>query len=216
MSATCDLAVLSFERPDRSVAPEGLQDPQHLHADRMISTQAAERDAPLCPVVHASAMAEIAACLAALSHMQLATAVPAAQQTREETFPAAHRPFYQRTFAGRIVGYHTLVPLELAPRDVTLVPVREQHIPFRLRTPQPAPDTLAPLLDARPCSSSGQRHRRQHRPDWSGCCGPCCRAATARSCRALPPPCGRRRAARYPRLVTRDAPGVHFEAGRTW
>src|SRR4051812_16979457 len=102
----------------------------------MISTQAAERDAPLCPMVHASAMAEIAARLAAITHMQLATAVPAAQQTRQEKLAATHRPFNQRTFAGRIVGDHTLVPLELAPRDVSLVPVREQHIPFRLRTPQ--------------------------------------------------------------------------------
>src|SRR4051794_18054328 len=93
----------------------------------MISTQAAERDPSLCPMVHASAMAEITASLAAITHMQLATAVPAAQQTRQEKLPAAHRPFYQRTFAGRIVGDHALVPLELAPRDVSLVPVREQH-----------------------------------------------------------------------------------------
>src|SRR3954454_7707475 len=114
----------------------------------MISTQAAEGDAPLCPMVHASAMAEIAARLAAITHMQLAAAVPAAQQTRQEKLPAAHRPFNQRTFAGGVVGDHALVPLELAPRDVSLVPVREQHIPFRPWTPQPALDTLAPLFDA--------------------------------------------------------------------
>src|SRR5690349_21733760 len=99
-------------------------------------------------MVHARAMTEIAARLAAVSDIHFAPAVAAAQKARQEQFAAPHRSSDQRTFAGRIVGNHALVPLELAPGNVALVSIREQYIPFRLWTPQPALDALAAILDA--------------------------------------------------------------------
>jgi transposase len=51
--------------------------------------------------------------------------------------------------ACRIVGNHVLVPLEFLPLDVAFVPVLDQHIPFRRRTPQSAPHALAAILDDR-------------------------------------------------------------------
>src|SRR5215472_4043061 len=71
-----------------------------------------------------------------------------AQEPRQEQFSTPYRSGDRGAFAGRIVGDHTLVPLELAPADITLVLILEQYIPFRLRAPQTAPDALATVLDA--------------------------------------------------------------------
>src|ERR1700739_2285272 len=71
-----------------------------------------------------------------------------AQKPRQEQFSAPYCSGDCGAFTGRIVGNHTLVPLELAPGDVTLVLMLEQHIPFRLRAPQTALDALASVLDA--------------------------------------------------------------------
>src|SRR5262245_40029322 len=81
--------------------------------------------------------------------MQLAATVATTQQSSEQRFPAPHRPSDCGTaFAGRIVGNHTLVPLELVPSDIALMPVLEQNVPFGLRSAQSAPDALAAILDA--------------------------------------------------------------------
>src|SRR5580704_3617315 len=50
--------------------------------------------------------------------------------------------------AGRIVGNHLLVTLELAPGDIALVLFLEQNIPLRLREPQSASYAFATVLDA--------------------------------------------------------------------
>src|SRR5258708_20215454 len=71
-----------------------------------------------------------------------------AQKPGEKKLPAPHRPFGQSAFAGRIVGNHALVPFELAPGDVALVLILEQHIPFGQWTPQTALHALAAFLDA--------------------------------------------------------------------
>src|SRR5215472_15464371 len=72
----------------------------------------------------------------------------AAQKPRQEQLSAPYCSGDRGAFAGRVVGNHTLVPLELAPGDVTVVLVFEQHIPLRLRAPQTALDALAAVLDA--------------------------------------------------------------------
>src|SRR5499427_66077 len=71
-----------------------------------------------------------------------------AQKPRQELFSAPYCSGDRRAFAGRVVGDHTLVPLALAPRDITFVLILEQHIPFRLCAPQTALDALAAVLDA--------------------------------------------------------------------
>src|SRR5215472_4373989 len=60
-----------------------------------------------------------------------------AQEPRQEQFSTPYRSGDRGAFAGRIVGNHTLVLLELAPGDITLVLILEQHIPFRLRRRKP-------------------------------------------------------------------------------
>src|SRR6516164_9031205 len=47
-----------------------------------------------------------------------------------------------------IVGNHLLVPLELAPGDIALVLILEQHVPFGQWAPHAATDALAAVLDA--------------------------------------------------------------------
>jgi hypothetical protein len=68
-----------------------------------------------------------------------------AQKPRQEQFSASYCSSDGGAFAGRIVGNHTLVPLELAPGDITFVLILKQHIPFRLRAPQTAPDCSAAI-----------------------------------------------------------------------
>src|SRR5437588_11406046 len=92
-------------------------------------------------------MAVIAACLAAIAHIHFAAAMAAAQKPRQKQLPAPYRPSDRGTFAGRIVGNHALVPLELTPGDVALVLILEQNITFRLRAPHTTPDVLAAVLD---------------------------------------------------------------------
>jgi hypothetical protein len=90
-----------------------------------------------------------------MAHVQLAAAMTTTQKPRQEQFSAPYCSGDRGAFAGRIVGNHTLFPLELAPGDVTLVLILEQHIPFRLRAPKPRSTRLRPsltltLLIARP------------------------------------------------------------------
>ena len=112
--------------------PSGFKTRRTSAADSVIGTQATERDAPLRAVVHESALAVIAPRLAAIAHIQLAAAMATAQKPSKKQLPAPHRSSDRGTaFAGRIVGNHLLVPLELAPGDIALVLILEQHIPFR-------------------------------------------------------------------------------------
>src|SRR6478672_8807632 len=77
-------------------------------------------------------MAVIAPRLAAIAHVQLAAAMTTAQKPRQEQFSAPYCSGDRGAFAGRIVGNHTLVPLELTPGDITLVLIRgdENLLPF--------------------------------------------------------------------------------------
>src|SRR3954469_22860696 len=76
-------------------------------------------------------MAVIAAHLAAVGHMQLAATMTTAQQPGQQQLTASHRPFDRGTaFAIRIIGNHALVLLKLVPRDVALMLLLEQNIPF--------------------------------------------------------------------------------------
>src|ERR1700746_4170698 len=71
-----------------------------------------------------------------------------AQKPRQEQFSAPYCSGDRGAFAGCVVCNQMLVPLELAPGDVTFVLILEQHLPLRLRAPQTALDTLAAVLDA--------------------------------------------------------------------
>src|SRR5215831_8985585 len=101
-------------------------------------------------MIHERALAVIAPRLAAIADVQLAAAMTTAQKSSQEQFSAPYCSSDCGAFAGRVVGNHALVPLELAPGDITFVLILEQHIPFRLRAPQTAPDALATVLDAHP------------------------------------------------------------------
>ena len=91
----------------------------------------------------------IAPRLAAIGDIHLAAAMATAQEPGEKQLPAPYRSSgHGAALAGRIVGDHALVPLELLPGDIALVLILEQHVPFRQWAPQAAPDTLAAILDA--------------------------------------------------------------------
>ena len=58
----------------------------------------------------------IAPRLAAIGHIHFAATMATTQKPSQKQLSAPHRSFNRRAFAGRIVGDHPLVPLELAPR----------------------------------------------------------------------------------------------------
>src|SRR5437660_4847424 len=71
------------------------------------------------------------------------------QQASKKQFAAPHRASDRgAALTGRIVGNHLLVPLELAPGDIALVLILEQHVPFGQWAPQAAIDAFAAVLDA--------------------------------------------------------------------
>src|SRR6516165_3476378 len=114
----------------------------------MIGAQPAERDATF-GVIQDCAVADITSYHTAINHIQLAATMATTQQSREQRFPAPHRPSNCGTaFASRIIGDHALVPLELFPGDIAFMLILEQNVPFRLWSAQSALDTLATLLDA--------------------------------------------------------------------
>jgi hypothetical protein len=57
--------------------------------------------------------------------------VATTQKAGKEQLPTPHSSLGDgASLAGRIVGNHLLVPLELGPGDIALVLILEQHIPL--------------------------------------------------------------------------------------
>src|SRR5260370_25798404 len=113
---------LSIERLDRRFNAERLQNPQHLRTDGVMDAHAAERDAGLGAVVDESALAKIATCLAAIGHIHFATTVATTQKAGKQQLPTPHSSSGGgASLAGRIIGYHPLVSLELGPGDIAVV-----------------------------------------------------------------------------------------------
>jgi hypothetical protein len=84
----------------------------NLGANSMISAQTTERDAPPHAMVHASALAVIAARLAAITHIQLAAALAATQEPcHEQLTPPPRSSGRGAALPGRIIGNHPLVAL---------------------------------------------------------------------------------------------------------
>src|SRR5580693_4591887 len=142
-------ARLCVQNLERGVHSERREDAQNLGADRGVGAPIAERDAARRAVVHAGAIAVVAAELAAVVHLQLAAAVTAAQESCEKYFALAYSASGNRpSHAGRIVSDVALIVLKLIPGDVTLVLILEQHVPFSDRASYSAADVLAALDNA--------------------------------------------------------------------
>src|ERR1700758_5208016 len=81
--------------------------------------------------------------------MQLAATMTTAQQPGQQQLTASYRPFDRGTaFAIRIIGNHALVLLKLVPRNVALMLLLEQNIPFSYGAAQATSHTLTTILDA--------------------------------------------------------------------
>ena len=111
--------LLEFRR-DRiqgSLHAERLEQPDDLAADRLVHPKTAERDAAFDAMVHEGALAVVAASFArcaAISDMQLASAVAAPQQTGQQDLAAAHRAADQHALTIGVIRKLALVPLNSA------------------------------------------------------------------------------------------------------
>ena len=133
-------------------------DAQRLNAlddfggDRGIDAKTAEGDAALRPVVEEGALAVIArdvALRSAVSDMQLAPAMAAAEQAGEQGFPSPHGAPARPALAVGVVADQALIPLEGIPADITLMVVADQNVPLRPLDPNTARDAFSAILDSR-------------------------------------------------------------------
>jgi hypothetical protein len=109
-------------------------------------------------VVRAGSVAIIATNLAAVVHVQLASAMATAQKPGQQQLSSPDRTSGRRTaHAGRIVGDHARVPLELLPGDVRFMMILYQNIPLGHRPMHAAPHALAAILDAHSTRRSPER-----------------------------------------------------------
>src|SRR5271166_72387 len=93
---------------------------------------------------------------AAIGDMQLAAAMAAAQETRQERLAAADRAARHEAFAVGVVGDQQLIPLELGPREIAFVAAQEQDFPIRPLAPEPPRDPLAASLDCHAAAGSAE------------------------------------------------------------
>src|ERR1039458_4377004 len=125
--------VLAFrDRVDRRFNTERLQQPHDLGSHRLVDPQSAERDTGISAGVAPGRVAIIAAAVplrAVVADEQPASAMAAAQEAGEQSFPLAHRAAYHHAFAVSIVGDQPLIPFIVWPRQITLVMVDEQDRP---------------------------------------------------------------------------------------
>src|SRR6201997_878922 len=99
-------------------------------------------------MVRTRTVAIVAADLAAVVHMQLAAAVAAPQQSRQQQLAFTSRSASEcAAHAGRIVGDYLEVALELVPGDVGRVMVLDQDVPFGHGLLHTTPDMLASTFD---------------------------------------------------------------------
>jgi len=108
----------SFHGADRGFDAKRLQPLDDFGADCAVDPHPAERDAPIGAMVQMATAAVITArtaILAAVSDMELAAAVSAAEQAGEQCLATSNRPAAHKALAVGVVADQPLVPLELGP-----------------------------------------------------------------------------------------------------
>ena len=129
--------MLRLSRLSGPRSPDGRLDAERraaLFAPGGIDAQATNRDAALRAMVHALAVAVITAQLAVVVDVQLAAAMTTSHKPGQEQLSLPNcASDLGTTHAGRVVGDHAKIPLELGPGDVRLMMILDQHIPFSHR-----------------------------------------------------------------------------------
>src|SRR5271166_5118040 len=149
-----------FDRRECGLDAERLQEPHDLNPDSLVDAQAAERDAAIAAMVQGAALAMVAAGFAvrtSIGDMQLAAAMPAAQQTRQQGLAAADRPARHKTLAVSVIGDQALIPFELRPAEIAFMMVFEQDVPFGSLALEAADNALAAGFDCHPATRSAER-----------------------------------------------------------
>ena len=130
----------------------------HLGADITIDAHASERDAAIAAVIDEATLAVIAARIAVgagVSDVQLASAMTTAQQAGEQRLAPAQRTAAHRVLAIGVVRDQAQVPLVVCPAQITLVVIRDQHLPvlailLKPRTTFLRPASMLTRLPVRP------------------------------------------------------------------
>ena len=84
---------------------------------------------------------------AAVGNVKLATAMAAAEQSCKQRLAASDRTFAHEALPVGVVGDQSLIPLERAPGNVTLMVIVDQNLPITAAPPEAAHDLLAAGVD---------------------------------------------------------------------
>jgi len=126
---------------------QGLEAIYHLLGDHPVGAHSAEADAAGRRQVRERAGALVARGSIAIADTKLSSAPRAAEKTDQQSFAAANGAAAHEPFAVGVVGNQGLIPLEVGPRNIALVVIRDQNAPaspIALHAPQ---DVLSPVLD---------------------------------------------------------------------
>src|ERR1700743_2725991 len=106
---------------------------KYLLGDNAIDAHPAEANAVVRRFDTEFTFASITLCIAALTgvvNMQPSTAARAAEQARQQSLATSYRNTTHVAFSICGVCNQILVPLEFRPRDITLMVVVDQNLPF--------------------------------------------------------------------------------------
>jgi len=135
LAALLDVLASTFLKSrQRRFDTERLNALDDLGGDRSVDAKTAEAKTTLSPMVDGSAAAMIARDIAprsAVGDMQLATAMAAAEQAREQGLSAPYGAPAQKALAVGVVSDQALIPLEGVPANIPLMVVAHQNVSFR-------------------------------------------------------------------------------------
>ena len=100
---------------------------QHKPLNALIDPQCTKRDAHPASMQMGLAVAIISAATFAVPNAQFATTVPAAEYAVQQRRATAYGPSHHQTLAIGVIGYHSLIPLVLLPRDIPFVMVNKKR-----------------------------------------------------------------------------------------
>src|SRR5205807_4971877 len=126
----------------------------HFRRHRRIDAHIAERDALLVAGVVHFGIADITSITPRMvQYLELASAVPATEQSKQKPSALAHRACHHRALHIGVACDNLLVAIILLPRDVAIMAIADQHLPLLPSARDTVSDDFASAVE--PSSRAG-------------------------------------------------------------
>src|SRR5271157_1839012 len=119
----------SVNRRQGRLHTQGLEAVQHLLGDHPVGAHSAEANATGCRQVSECTDALVACGSIAVADTKLSSAPRAAENTDQQSLAATNGAAAHEPFAVGVVSNQGLIPLEVGPRNIALVMIRDQNAP---------------------------------------------------------------------------------------